>query len=109
MPFNKISPPSLSLSLSLSLFFLYLSLVHYLSLSLRIVCRLADATGYSVQDARVEVCVRDCIHPDYKATSVKSFTFVVSRRGKSRLSLARQDTEAAFLPYDVHRGLAHAT
>uniref|UniRef100_A0A8C5BB53 Plexin A1b n=1 Tax=Gadus morhua TaxID=8049 RepID=A0A8C5BB53_GADMO len=42
----------------------------------QIVCRLADATGYSVQDARVEVCVRDCIHPDYKATSVKSFTFV---------------------------------
>ncbi|CAL8402674.1 unnamed protein product, partial [Arctogadus glacialis] len=42
----------------------------------QIVCRLADATGYSVQDARVEVCVRDCIHPDYKATSVKFFTFV---------------------------------
>lgn len=44
----------------------------------RIVCRLNDATGYRVQDAQVEVCVRDCIHPDYKAVSSKAFTFVVS-------------------------------
>uniref|UniRef100_A0A8C5GLS8 Plexin-A1 n=1 Tax=Gouania willdenowi TaxID=441366 RepID=A0A8C5GLS8_GOUWI len=26
--------------------------------------------------AQVEVCVRDCIHPDYKAISTKAFTFV---------------------------------
>lgn len=44
----------------------------------RIVCRLNDATGYRVQEAQVEVCVRDCIHPDYKAVSTKAFTFVVS-------------------------------
>lgn len=49
-----------------------------LSLSLcRIVCRLADATGYRVQDAQVEVCVRDCL-PEYRAVSPKAFTFVVS-------------------------------
>lgn len=47
-------------------------------LFLRIVCRLNDATGYRVQEAQVEVCVRDCIHPDYKAVSTKAFTFVVS-------------------------------
>ncbi|KAG7229728.1 hypothetical protein INR49_012524, partial [Caranx melampygus] len=41
-----------------------------------IVCRLNDATGYRVQEAQVEVCVRDCIHPDYKAVSTKAFTFV---------------------------------
>uniref|UniRef100_A0A674NMX2 Plexin A1b n=1 Tax=Takifugu rubripes TaxID=31033 RepID=A0A674NMX2_TAKRU len=29
--------------------------------------------------AQVEVCVRDCIHQDYKAVSTKAFTFVVSR------------------------------
>lgn len=44
----------------------------------RIVCRLNDATGYRVQEAQVEVCVRDCIHQDYKAVSTKAFTFVVS-------------------------------
>lgn len=43
----------------------------------RIVCLLNDATGYRVQEAQVEVCVRDCIHPDYKAVSTKAFTFVV--------------------------------
>ena len=48
------------------------------SLSLRIVCKLADATGYRVQEAHVEVCVRDCTHADYKAISPKAFTFVVS-------------------------------
>ncbi|XP_060926482.1 plexin-A1-like [Limanda limanda] len=42
----------------------------------QIVCRLNDATGYRVQEAQVEVCVRDCIHPDYKAISTKPFTFV---------------------------------
>uniref|UniRef100_A0A8D3C6W5 Plexin-A1 n=1 Tax=Scophthalmus maximus TaxID=52904 RepID=A0A8D3C6W5_SCOMX len=42
----------------------------------QIVCRLNDATGYRVQEAQVEVCVRDCIHPDYKAVSTKAFTFV---------------------------------
>lgn len=44
----------------------------------RIVCRLNDATGYRVQEAQVEVCVRDCLHLDYKAISTKAFTFVVS-------------------------------
>lgn len=44
----------------------------------RIVCQLNDATGYRVQEAQVEVCVRDCIHQDYKAVSSKAFTFVVS-------------------------------
>lgn len=48
------------------------------SLFFRIVCRLNDATGYRVQEAQVEVCVRDCIHQDYKAVSTKAFTFVVS-------------------------------
>ncbi|KAK7915393.1 hypothetical protein WMY93_011154 [Mugilogobius chulae] len=42
----------------------------------QIVCRLNDATGYRVQEAQVEVCVRDCNHPDYKAVSSKYFTFV---------------------------------
>uniref|UniRef100_A0A7N8Y9A6 Plexin-A1 n=1 Tax=Mastacembelus armatus TaxID=205130 RepID=A0A7N8Y9A6_9TELE len=42
----------------------------------QIVCRLNDATGYRVQEAQVEVCVRDCLHPDYKAISTKAFTFV---------------------------------
>uniref|UniRef100_A0A672N3I5 Plexin-A1 n=1 Tax=Sinocyclocheilus grahami TaxID=75366 RepID=A0A672N3I5_SINGR len=41
----------------------------------QIVCRLADATGYRVQDAQVEVCVRDCL-PEYRAVSPKAFTFV---------------------------------
>ncbi|TMS19384.1 Plexin-A1, partial [Larimichthys crocea] len=42
----------------------------------QIVCRLNDATGYRVQEAQVEVCVRDCIHQDYKAVSTKAFIFV---------------------------------
>uniref|UniRef100_A0A674E8F5 Plexin-A1 n=2 Tax=Salmo trutta TaxID=8032 RepID=A0A674E8F5_SALTR len=42
----------------------------------QIVCKLADATGYRVQEAHVEVCVRDCTHADYKAISPKAFTFV---------------------------------
>uniref|UniRef100_A0A4W5JNF3 Plexin-A1 n=1 Tax=Hucho hucho TaxID=62062 RepID=A0A4W5JNF3_9TELE len=42
----------------------------------QIVCKLADATGYRVQEAHVEVCVRDCTHTDYKAISPKAFTFV---------------------------------
>ncbi|XP_056293338.1 plexin-A1-like [Pseudoliparis swirei] len=42
----------------------------------QIVCRLNDATGYRVQEAQVEVCVRDCNNPDYKAVSTKAFTFV---------------------------------
>ncbi|XP_072540713.1 plexin-A1b [Salminus brasiliensis] len=41
----------------------------------QIVCRLADATGYRVQEAQVEVCVRDC-QPEYRAISPKAFTFV---------------------------------
>uniref|UniRef100_A0AAY5EQC1 Plexin-A1 n=1 Tax=Electrophorus electricus TaxID=8005 RepID=A0AAY5EQC1_ELEEL len=41
----------------------------------QIVCRLADATGYRVQEAQVEVCVRDCL-PEYRAVSPKAFTFV---------------------------------
>uniref|UniRef100_A0A668TTT3 Plexin-A1 n=1 Tax=Oreochromis aureus TaxID=47969 RepID=A0A668TTT3_OREAU len=42
----------------------------------QIVCRLNDATGYRVQEAQVEVCVRECSHPDYKTVSSKAFTFV---------------------------------
>ncbi|KAM3871918.1 plexin-A1-like [Diretmus argenteus] len=41
----------------------------------RIVCLLNDATGYRVQEAQVEVCVRDCFN-DYKALSPRPFTFV---------------------------------
>uniref|UniRef100_A0A8B9LYA4 Plexin-A1 n=1 Tax=Astyanax mexicanus TaxID=7994 RepID=A0A8B9LYA4_ASTMX len=41
----------------------------------QIVCRLTDATGYRVQEAQVEVCVRDC-QPEYRAISPKAFTFV---------------------------------
>ncbi|XP_030634053.1 plexin-A1-like [Chanos chanos] len=41
----------------------------------QIVCRLADATGYPVREAQVEVCVRDC-QPEYRAVSPKAFTFV---------------------------------
>uniref|UniRef100_A0AAR2LII8 Plexin-A1 n=1 Tax=Pygocentrus nattereri TaxID=42514 RepID=A0AAR2LII8_PYGNA len=41
----------------------------------RIVCQLNDATGYRVQDAQVEVCVRDCL-ADYRALSPRAFTFV---------------------------------
>lgn len=43
----------------------------------RIVCLLTDATGYRVQEAQVEVCVRDCL-ADYRALSPRAFTFVVS-------------------------------
>lgn len=42
----------------------------------RIVCLLNDATGYRVQEAQVEVCVRDCVN-DYRALSPRPFTFVV--------------------------------
>ncbi|XP_054655396.1 plexin-A1-like isoform X1 [Dunckerocampus dactyliophorus] len=41
----------------------------------RIVCQLNDATGYRVQEAQVEVCVRDCVN-DYRALSPRPFTFV---------------------------------
>ncbi|XP_039628662.1 plexin-A1-like isoform X1 [Polypterus senegalus] len=41
----------------------------------RIVCIIEDATGYRIQDAHVEVCVRDC-SMDYRAVSQKTFTFV---------------------------------
>ncbi|KAM4571445.1 plexin-A1-like isoform 2-T2 [Fundulus diaphanus] len=41
----------------------------------RIVCLLNDATGYRVQEAQVEVCVRDCVN-DYRALSPRPFTFV---------------------------------
>uniref|UniRef100_A0A672KNS4 Plexin A1 n=1 Tax=Sinocyclocheilus grahami TaxID=75366 RepID=A0A672KNS4_SINGR len=48
----------------------------------QIVCRLADATGYRVQEAQVEVCVRDCL-PEYRAVSPKSpyFTRVLPSYG----------------------------
>ncbi|CAB1336406.1 unnamed protein product [Coregonus sp. 'balchen'] len=42
---------------------------------LQIVCLLNDATGYRVQEANVEVCVRDCL-TDYRALSPRAFTFV---------------------------------
>lgn len=45
--------------------------------SLRIVCEIGDASPSKVHEARVEVCIRDC-SPSYRATSPKSFTFVVS-------------------------------
>lgn len=45
--------------------------------SLRIVCEIGDASLSKVHEARVEVCIRDC-SPNYRATSPKSFTFVVS-------------------------------
>ncbi|XP_051962404.1 plexin-A1-like [Xyrauchen texanus] len=41
----------------------------------RIVCLLNDATGYRIQEAQVEVCVRDCV-ADYRALSPRAFTFV---------------------------------
>ncbi|XP_019718683.1 plexin-A1-like [Hippocampus comes] len=41
----------------------------------RIVCLLNDATGYRVQEAQVEVCVRNCVN-DYRALSPRPFTFV---------------------------------
>ncbi|XP_018581159.1 plexin-A1-like [Scleropages formosus] len=41
----------------------------------QIVCKLDDATGHRVQEAQVEVCVRDC-QPDYRAVSAKTFSFV---------------------------------
>ncbi|TRY66611.1 hypothetical protein DNTS_021975, partial [Danionella cerebrum] len=41
----------------------------------KIVCLLNDATGYRVQEAQVEVCVRDCL-ADYRALSPRAFTFV---------------------------------
>lgn len=44
----------------------------------RIVCLLNDATGYRVQEAQVEVCVRDCVN-DYRALSPRPFTFVVRK------------------------------
>ncbi|KAI4824514.1 hypothetical protein KUCAC02_013018 [Chaenocephalus aceratus] len=40
-----------------------------------IVCLLNDATSYRVQEAPVEVCVRDCVN-DYRALSPRPFTFV---------------------------------
>ncbi|XP_075882719.1 plexin-A1-like isoform X2 [Nelusetta ayraudi] len=41
----------------------------------RIVCLLNDATNFRVQEAQVEVCVRDCVN-DYRALSPRPFTFV---------------------------------
>uniref|UniRef100_A0A8C2WEC3 Plexin-A1 n=1 Tax=Cyclopterus lumpus TaxID=8103 RepID=A0A8C2WEC3_CYCLU len=41
----------------------------------KIVCLLNDATNYRVQEAQVEVCVRDCVN-DYRALSPRPFTFV---------------------------------
>uniref|UniRef100_A0A8C0BV27 Plexin-A1 n=1 Tax=Buteo japonicus TaxID=224669 RepID=A0A8C0BV27_9AVES len=42
----------------------------------QIVCEIGDASPSKVHEARVEVCIRDC-SPSYRATSPKSFTFVV--------------------------------
>ncbi|KAJ8369608.1 hypothetical protein SKAU_G00096360, partial [Synaphobranchus kaupii] len=41
----------------------------------RIVCQLADATGYRIEDTPVEVCVGNCA-AEYRALSLKAFTFV---------------------------------
>lgn len=49
----------------------------FFPVSFRIVCEIGDASPSKVHDARVEVCIRDC-SPNYRATSPKSFTFVVS-------------------------------
>lgn len=57
---------------------IYIVINFFSPLVFRIVCRLNDATGYRVQEAQVEVCVRECSHPDYKTVSSKAFTFVVS-------------------------------
>uniref|UniRef100_A0A6Q2X5U8 Plexin-A1 n=1 Tax=Esox lucius TaxID=8010 RepID=A0A6Q2X5U8_ESOLU len=55
---------------------LFLCAVHPINPLLdRIVCLLNDATGYRVQEANVEVCVRDCL-ADYRALSPRAFTFV---------------------------------
>lgn len=78
----------------------------------RIVCRLNDATGYRVQEAQVEVCVRDCIHQDYKAVSTKAFTFVVSRtrwppHTPVSVFLFSPSTDASVFPVSVlHAGAA---
>ncbi|XP_034551777.1 plexin-A1-like [Notolabrus celidotus] len=40
-----------------------------------VMCLLKDATSYRVQEAQVEVCVRDCVN-DYRALSPRPFTFV---------------------------------
>lgn len=48
----------------------------------RIVCLLNDATNFRVQEAQVEVCVRDCVN-DYRALSPRPFTFVVRPEAKS--------------------------
>ncbi|XP_013919783.1 PREDICTED: plexin-A1-like [Thamnophis sirtalis] len=42
----------------------------------QIVCEIGEASPSKIQDAPVEVCVRDC-SPSYKAIAPKSFTFVV--------------------------------
>ncbi|KAJ8259080.1 hypothetical protein COCON_G00180920 [Conger conger] len=42
----------------------------------QIVCQLADATGYRVQEAKVEVCVQQNCEADYRAVSPKAFAFV---------------------------------
>lgn len=49
-------------------------------MSFRIVCEIGDASPSKVHDARVEVCIQDC-SPSYRATSPKSFTFVVRAGG----------------------------
>ncbi|KAH0630171.1 hypothetical protein JD844_012866 [Phrynosoma platyrhinos] len=41
----------------------------------QIVCEIGEASPSKIQDAPVEVCVRDC-SPNYKAIAPKSFTFV---------------------------------
>ncbi|KAG8128105.1 hypothetical protein E2320_014959, partial [Naja naja] len=41
----------------------------------QIVCEIGEASPSKIQDAPVEVCVRDC-SPSYKAIAPKSFTFV---------------------------------
>ncbi|KAJ8257312.1 hypothetical protein GJAV_G00184240 [Gymnothorax javanicus] len=41
----------------------------------RIVCQVADATGYRIQDTPVEVCVGSCA-AEYRALSPKAFSFV---------------------------------
>lgn len=54
----------------------------------RIVCLLNDATNFRVQEAQVEVCVRDCVN-EYRALSPRPFTFVVRTEAVTAEKLKR--------------------
>jgi len=83
-PWPLSFPPSLQLSLH------------------RIVCLLNDATSYRVQEAQVEVCVRDCVN-DYRALSPRPFTFVVSamQRGCTLFYMDGDGSKTNPLPWHI--------